>query len=127
MDRPMRQALQALFCIVCLSSCYSAHSSNPEYQGTFVLNAMNPEIYAVEIKLDARLVRVPPKGHFEIFIPETKEGRSFVFGMPVSGPKIQNRKSIWIRKSGRVYKKLSLAQLWRLPKDASGHHVIELP
>lgn len=120
------KTIVSVLCILFLNNCYSNTGFSPEYRERFILMVSDLEAYQVTIHLDRGPIQVPLDTPFEIHVPQIKECRSFCLGMPVSGPRFENRNIIVITHKGKEVKKMSLSQLRKLPLDTMGNRVIRM-
>jgi len=121
-----RLPIQFLVCLLCLNGCSSVSYMNPAFKGKLALDAQDPAAYEIKIDSEGIPIEIPQDGHLEISIPEKKGCTSYFLGIRLSGPRAQNKKSILIIRNEKIVKKMSIAQLRKLPVDASGYRVIRI-
>lgn len=101
---------------------YNAPSTQKLY-----VQAPRPPEYVVRVA-DAESFHVPADGRVTFDVPRLQRGcDAYLFGvLKVRDGSPENLLAIHVLKAGRVARKLSLAELGKLPVDAEGYHVLVL-
>jgi hypothetical protein len=126
----MRRILVTLFVLplVIVTGCALAlRPYNAPSTQKLSLQTQKPTEYAIRVA-DAESFPVPGDGRVSFEVPSLQRGcDAYLFGaLKVRDGSPENIRAIHVIKSGKVVRKLSLAEVGKLPVDAEGYHVLVL-
>jgi hypothetical protein len=101
--------------------------NEPSHQ-RIAVDTPSPEQYAVRIDVEgATAIQVPATGRLVVDVPRLpRECSRYFLGIKVSDGNPDARKAIHFLRDGKIVRKLSLADLARLPIDPEGWRIVRL-
>lgn len=119
-------AILSLLPLLLLTGCVIALRpyNTPSQQKLYVRTSM-PTNCVIRVA-DTQMFPVAADGRVTFDVPQLPRGcDTFLFGVVKIGDgRPENVRAIHVLRHGKIVRKLSLAQLARLPMDAEGYHVL---
>lgn len=129
----MRRAfpfLAVLPLVLLASGCvYALHVSSEPTHVKLSVQASQPQQHTVRVALDGPVdYLVAPDGRVEFTVPRFSHGCNvYVFGfIKTRDGSAEGVRVIEVRRVERVLRKLSLAQIAKLPKDEAGYSLVRI-
>jgi hypothetical protein len=125
----MRCALPILslcFLLFATGCVHVLHSYNSPAQQKICVQSPSPERFVIRIA-DAQDYPVAADGRVTFDVPRLPRGcATYFLGVKVSDSRSEDVRAIHLLRDGSVVRRLSLAQIDKLPVDVEGYHTIVL-